>query len=116
MTPTESASSAQVLKKMQPEQYDLVILGDGTGSTLAAWTFASDGKRVAVVERKFIGGSCPNIACLPSKNIIDSAKIATCAPAAAARISRLIETALTPAFERRMERSTRPCECPWGWW
>ena len=77
MKPTESASSAQVPKKTQPEQYDLVILGDGTGSTLAAWTFASEGKRVAVVERKFIGGSCPNIACLPSKNIIDSAKIAT---------------------------------------
>src|SRR5271169_4841106 len=77
MKPTESASSAQVLKKTQPEQYDLVILGDGTGSTLAAWTFAGDGKRVAVVERQFIGGSCPNIACLPSKNIIDSAKIAT---------------------------------------
>jgi pyruvate/2-oxoglutarate dehydrogenase complex dihydrolipoamide dehydrogenase (E3) component len=76
MTPTESASSAQVPEKPQPEQYDLVVLGDGTGSTLAAWTFASDGKRVAVVERKFIGGSCPNIACLPSKNIIDSAKIA----------------------------------------
>ena len=62
---------------LQPEEYDLVILGDGTGSTLAAWTFASERKRVAVVERKFIGGSCPNIACLPSKNIIDSAKIAT---------------------------------------
>jgi pyruvate/2-oxoglutarate dehydrogenase complex dihydrolipoamide dehydrogenase (E3) component len=77
MKPTESASSAQVAKKTQPEEYDLVIVGDGTGSTLAAWTFASDGKRVAVVERKFIGGSCPNIACLPSKNIIDSAKIAT---------------------------------------
>jgi pyruvate/2-oxoglutarate dehydrogenase complex dihydrolipoamide dehydrogenase (E3) component len=77
MKPTESASSAQVLKKTQPEQYDLVILGDGTGSTLAAWTFASDGKRVAVIERKFIGGSCPNIACVPSKNIIDSAKVAT---------------------------------------
>ncbi|MFZ3257899.1 MAG: FAD-dependent oxidoreductase, partial [Candidatus Acidiferrales bacterium] len=77
MTPTESASSAQELQRTQPEEYDLVILGDGTGSTLAAWTFASDGKRVAVVERKFIGGSCPNIACLPSKNFIDSAKIAT---------------------------------------
>jgi pyruvate/2-oxoglutarate dehydrogenase complex dihydrolipoamide dehydrogenase (E3) component len=77
MKSTESASSAQVLEKTQPEQYDLVILGDGTGSTLAAWTFASDGKRVAVVERKLIGGSCPNIACLPSKNIIDSAKVAT---------------------------------------
>jgi pyruvate/2-oxoglutarate dehydrogenase complex dihydrolipoamide dehydrogenase (E3) component len=77
MTQTESASSAQIPQKTQPEQYDLVILGDGTGSTLAAWTFASDGKRVAVVERKFVGGSCPNIACLPSKNIIDSAKVAT---------------------------------------
>ena len=69
MKPTEGASSAQVLKKTQPEQYDLVILGDGTGSTLAAWAFASEGKRVAVVEQKFIGGSCPNIACIPSKNI-----------------------------------------------
>src|SRR5271169_3284599 len=77
MKPTESASSPQVPKKTQPEEYDLVILGDGTGSTLAAWTFASEGKRVAVVERKYIGGSCPNIACLPSKNIIHSAKVAS---------------------------------------
>jgi len=49
----------------------------GTGSTLAAWTFAGEGKRVAVVDRKYIGGSCPNIACLPSKNIIHSAKVAS---------------------------------------
>jgi pyruvate/2-oxoglutarate dehydrogenase complex dihydrolipoamide dehydrogenase (E3) component len=54
-----------------------VILGDGTGSTLAAWTFASQGQRVAVIERKYIGGSCPNIACLPSKNIIHSARVAS---------------------------------------
>jgi len=40
-----------------------------------AWTFAGEGKRVAVVDRKYIGGSCPNIACLPSKNIIHSAKV-----------------------------------------
>jgi hypothetical protein len=43
MTPTESASSVQIPKKTQPEQYDLVVLGDGTGSTLAAWKFASEG-------------------------------------------------------------------------
>jgi pyruvate/2-oxoglutarate dehydrogenase complex dihydrolipoamide dehydrogenase (E3) component len=59
------------------EEYDLVILGGGTGATLAAWTFAGQGKRVAVIERKYIGGSCPNIACLPSKNILHSAKIAS---------------------------------------
>src|SRR6185437_2227524 len=59
------------------EEYDLVILGGGTGSTIAAWTFAGQEQRVAVIDRKYIGGSCPNIACLPSKNIIHSAKVAS---------------------------------------
>ena len=63
--------------KADVEQYDLVILGGGTGGTLAAWTFAAQGQRVALIERKYIGGSCPNIACLPSKNIIHSAKVAS---------------------------------------
>src|SRR5713101_7223674 len=75
MKSTETSPSAHLLKKSQPEEFDLVILGGGTGSTIAAWTFAGEGKRVAVVDRKYIGGSCPNIACLPSKNIIHSAKV-----------------------------------------
>jgi pyruvate/2-oxoglutarate dehydrogenase complex dihydrolipoamide dehydrogenase (E3) component len=76
MNNTKNSSSTQP-GKMRPEEFDLVILGGGTGSTIAAWTFAGEGKRVAVVERKYIGGSCPNIACLPSKNIIHSAKVAS---------------------------------------
>lgn len=60
----------------QPEEYDLVILGSGAGAKLLAWTFASRGQRVAAIERKFVGGACPNIACLPSKNIIHTAQIA----------------------------------------
>src|SRR2546427_8949194 len=59
------------------EEYDLVILGGGTGSTIAAWTFAAQGQRVAVIDRKYIGGSCPNIACPPNKNIIHNAKVAS---------------------------------------
>ena len=55
----------------------MVILGGGTGATLAAWTFASEGKLVAIIDRKYIGGWRPNIACLPSKNIIHSAKVAS---------------------------------------
>ena len=62
---------------MRVAEYDLVILGGGTGSTAAAWTFAAAGQRVGVIERRYIGGSCPNIACLPSKNIIHSAQIAS---------------------------------------
>jgi pyruvate/2-oxoglutarate dehydrogenase complex dihydrolipoamide dehydrogenase (E3) component len=58
----------------QPEEYDLLILGSGAGSKLLAWTFAGQGQRAAVVERKYVGGSCPNIACLPSKNVIHTAQ------------------------------------------
>lgn len=60
-----------------PEEYDLVVLGSGEGSKYVAWTLAKQGKRVAVIEHRWIGGSCPNVACLPSKNIIHSAKVAS---------------------------------------
>jgi pyruvate/2-oxoglutarate dehydrogenase complex dihydrolipoamide dehydrogenase (E3) component len=60
----------------QPDVYDLLILGSGAGSKLLAWTFAGQGRRVTVVERKYVGGSCPNIACLPSKNVIHTAQVA----------------------------------------
>jgi pyruvate/2-oxoglutarate dehydrogenase complex dihydrolipoamide dehydrogenase (E3) component len=73
----KDVSSPQLSKKTDPEEYDLVILGGGTGSTIAAWTFAKQGQRVAAIDRKYVGGSCPNIACLPSKNIIHSAKVAS---------------------------------------
>jgi pyruvate/2-oxoglutarate dehydrogenase complex dihydrolipoamide dehydrogenase (E3) component len=72
-----NASSAQSPTKTDPEEYDVVILGSGAGSKLTAWTLAAQGQRVAVIERKYIGGSCPNIACMPSKNIIHSAKVAS---------------------------------------
>lgn len=59
------------------EEYDLVVLGSGEGGKFIAWTMAKKGMKTAVIERKYIGGSCPNIACLPSKNIIHSAKVAS---------------------------------------
>jgi ribulose 1,5-bisphosphate synthetase/thiazole synthase len=73
----EGISLTPTRNNNDPEEFDLVILGGGTGSTVAAWTFAGAGQRVAVVDRKYIGGSCPNIACLPSKNIIHTAKVAS---------------------------------------
>jgi pyruvate/2-oxoglutarate dehydrogenase complex dihydrolipoamide dehydrogenase (E3) component len=59
----------------QPEEYDVLILGSGAAGKLLSWTFAKKGMRTAAIERKYVGGSCPNIACLPSKNIIHSAKV-----------------------------------------
>src|SRR3974390_1152044 len=60
-----------------PEDYDVVVLGSGEAGKYIAWTLARKGMRAIVIERKLIGGSCPNIACLPSKNIIHSAKVAS---------------------------------------
>src|SRR5215469_16041942 len=60
----------------QPEQFEALILGSGFGGKLLAWHMAQSGRRTAVVERRWVGGSCPNIACLPSKNEIWSARVA----------------------------------------
>jgi pyruvate/2-oxoglutarate dehydrogenase complex dihydrolipoamide dehydrogenase (E3) component len=58
------------------EQFDILILGSGEAGKYLAWHMARAGHRTAVVERQWIGGSCPNINCLPSKNEIWSAKVA----------------------------------------
>ncbi len=58
------------------ERYDVLVLGSGEAGKYIAWTLAKAGRRAAVVERGLIGGSCPNIACLPSKNVIYSAQVA----------------------------------------
>jgi pyruvate/2-oxoglutarate dehydrogenase complex dihydrolipoamide dehydrogenase (E3) component len=57
------------------EQYDNLVIGSGEAGKYLAWTFAKKGQKTAVVERRLIGGACPNIACLPSKNLIQSAKV-----------------------------------------
>ncbi len=59
------------------EEYDVLVLGGGTAGKVIAWTMAKEGRRTAVVDRKYIGGSCPNVACLPSKNVIHAAKVAS---------------------------------------
>jgi pyruvate/2-oxoglutarate dehydrogenase complex dihydrolipoamide dehydrogenase (E3) component len=69
-------SSGQELTMSQPERVDLLILGSGEGGKFLAWHMAKSGHRTALVERKLIGGSCPNTNCLPSKNEIWSAKVA----------------------------------------
>ncbi len=60
----------------ESERYDAVVIGSGEGGKYLAWHLAQTGQKVAVVERRWIGGSCPNINCLPSKNEIWSAGVA----------------------------------------
>src|ERR1700709_2479915 len=60
----------------QSDHFDALVLGSGEGGKYLAWHLARSGQHVGVIERRLIGGSCPNTNCLPSKNEIWSAKVA----------------------------------------
>ena len=59
---------------MSAEHFENLVIGSGVAGKLLSWTLASQGQTTVVVERAMVGGSCPNVACLPSKNVIHSAK------------------------------------------
>ncbi len=61
---------------MTQDRYRNVIIGSGEGGKYLAWHLAQSGQSTVVLERRWIGGSCPNINCLPTKNEIWSAKVA----------------------------------------
>jgi pyruvate/2-oxoglutarate dehydrogenase complex dihydrolipoamide dehydrogenase (E3) component len=61
---------------MPVETLTNIVIGSGEGGKYLAWHLAQSGQKTAVVERRWVGGSCPNINCLPSKNEIWSAKVA----------------------------------------
>src|SRR5947209_10433032 len=59
---------------MTIEHFQNLVIGSGVAGKILAWTLAKQGQKTVVVERSMVGGSCPNVACLPSKNVIYSAK------------------------------------------
>ena len=55
--------------------YDVIILGSGPGGYLAAERLAANKIRVALVEKTAVGGTCLNIGCIPTKTLLNSAKL-----------------------------------------
>ncbi|MFZ2144908.1 MAG: mercuric reductase [Xanthobacteraceae bacterium] len=88
----------------QPERFEVLVLGSGTGGKLVAWHMAQSGRRTAVVERRWIGGSCVNIACMPSKNEISGARVAHLARHAAQFGTMTGPVAVDMATVRRRKR------------
>jgi pyruvate/2-oxoglutarate dehydrogenase complex dihydrolipoamide dehydrogenase (E3) component len=92
------------MRMSQPERFEVLVLGSGTGGKLVAWHMAQSGLRTAVVERQWIGGSCVNVACMPSKNEISSAKVAHLARHAAQYGTVANSIAVDMATVRRRKR------------
>src|SRR5262245_15988818 len=59
---------------MTIEHFQNLVIGSGVAGKILAGALSSQGQKTVVVERSMVGGSCPNVACLPSKNVIYSAK------------------------------------------
>jgi pyruvate/2-oxoglutarate dehydrogenase complex dihydrolipoamide dehydrogenase (E3) component len=70
------------------QRFDTLILGSGQGGKQLAWHLARAGARVAVAERRWVGGSCPAVACLPSKASVDDFRIASANMAGGNRTTR----------------------------
>jgi pyruvate/2-oxoglutarate dehydrogenase complex dihydrolipoamide dehydrogenase (E3) component len=51
---------------MTIERFKNLVIGSGVAGKLLAWTLASQDQKTVDVERAMFGGSCPNVACLPS--------------------------------------------------
>jgi pyruvate/2-oxoglutarate dehydrogenase complex dihydrolipoamide dehydrogenase (E3) component len=96
----------------QPEQLDVLILGSGQGGKLLAWHMAQSGRRTGVVERRWIGGSCPNIACMPSKNVMWSARVAHLAHHAGqfGTAAGPVETDMAAVLQRKRDMVNREIE------
>ncbi|KAK0105450.1 hypothetical protein ONS96_004837 [Cadophora gregata f. sp. sojae] len=72
----KSSTSSCNMSSADPNHFDVLVLGSGEAGKYIAWTLASQGgKRCAVIERRWLGGSCPTIACLPSKNVVHTANV-----------------------------------------
>ena len=56
--------------------YDIVILGGGSGGYACALRAAEFGKRVALIEKDKVGGTCPHRGCIPTKALLHAAEVA----------------------------------------
>jgi pyruvate/2-oxoglutarate dehydrogenase complex dihydrolipoamide dehydrogenase (E3) component len=65
------------------EKYDAIVIGAGQSGPALAERFVNEGMKVAVIERKYFGGTCVNTGCMPTKTLVASARVAYMARRAA---------------------------------
>ena len=89
--------------------YNMVVVGAGTAGLVAASGAAYLGARVALIEKRMIGGDCLNLGCVPSKTIISSSRVSEEVREASGHGVRVICGAETdfPAVMERIKSSVQ---------
>lgn len=87
-------------------RYNLVVVGAGTAGLVAAAGAAGLGAKVALIERKLMGGDCLNVGCVPSKGVISAARAAA-AVRDAGRFGVRVPDGVQVDFAAAMERMRR---------
>jgi dihydrolipoamide dehydrogenase len=78
-----SASSGHLRERGEGHDFDVIVIGGGTGGYSAALRAAQIGLKVALIERAKVGGTCLHWGCIPSKALLQTAEVAETAHEAA---------------------------------
>jgi pyruvate/2-oxoglutarate dehydrogenase complex dihydrolipoamide dehydrogenase (E3) component len=96
---------------MAKNEYDLIVIGSGSAGSTAAVTAASMGKRIALIEREKLGGTCLNYGCDPTKTLLYTAHLlyhAQHASVLGLRISQVkADWAAVQAHVRQVQKTIR---------
>src|SRR5579872_252322 len=60
---------------MDKKKFDIAVIGSGPGGYVAAIKAAQNKKKVCLIERGFLGGTCLNVGCIPTKTLIANAQV-----------------------------------------
>ncbi len=92
------------------KEFDVVVVGAGPGGYVCAIRAAQSGKKVAIIERKWLGGVCLNVGCIPSKALLRNADLAFTMSRHASEYGisfEKLELDYGAAFKRSRQVSTR---------
>src|SRR5947207_9332958 len=100
---------------MSPQRYDLIVIGAGSAARDGANKAAKEhGAKVALIERERWGGSCPNVACAPTKAYLVAADLAHAITTLANKLGIKVVPATTNLAKGRARKETRKKPHPKG--
>lgn len=88
---------------MKKKKYDIAVIGAGPGGYVAAIKLAQGGKTVSLIEKKFLGGTCLNVGCIPTKTLLSDADLVYKATAHADILS-MEKGAVCPNYAKMKQR------------